>query len=369
MWDYTFNINIFNKIRKKKKIQKNSNLNELNNVKLKKTFDSKCFKAQIIDSINQKILEKTLKINIKKRNKYFYILLLVGLQMIAIFIQRIFRKEYNIHLNHSLLILLELIFFIIFSMIFLNYSLYLHQFVSFAILFLCHVIFFIQSIVFIKNLTYDQIFRSFFYLFSYSKFYCLYDVLGKKYLNTFMDGIYLFLFKMGITGLIPLLIYDLICYVCKLDNEYHGIFIYLFNDLSLLFIFRIFLSITLHISLWLIIYYFSPFHYIILDILENFLETVITLIINKDNEIEFSKEQIIAYLVLFPILFFDVLVFNEVIILNFWGLNKNTKLYILIREKKDNSRKTSYISNESYNCKNENEDNTLLYDDEDPQFY
>ena len=182
-----------------------------------------------------------------------------------------------------------------------------------------------------------------------------------------MDGIYLFLFKIGIAGLIPLVIYDLIFYVKDINNDYHGIFTYLFKYFNLLFIVRIFLSITLHITLWLIIYYFSPLHYIIIDIFENFLETIITLIINNDNNLQLTKGQIITYFALFPILFFDVLIFNEVVILNFWGLNKNTKLYILEREKKDITE-SSNVSNESYNYEIEEENNSL-FDDDDPKFY
>ena len=37
----------------------------------------------------------------------------------------------------------------------------------------------------------------FLFVVCYELFYCLVDVLGKKYLNKYLDGVYLFLFKWG----------------------------------------------------------------------------------------------------------------------------------------------------------------------------
>ena len=52
----------------------------------------------------------------------------------------------------------------------------------------------------------------FLFVVCYELFYCLVDVLGKKYLNKYLDGVYLFLFKWGIIISIPFLIYDLIAF-------------------------------------------------------------------------------------------------------------------------------------------------------------
>ena len=161
------------------------------------------------------------------------------------------------------------------------------------------------------------------------------DVLGKKYLNLYIDGIYLFLFKIGIAGLIPLLLYDIIAYFCNLDIKYHGIIQTLFFELpfwnTLLIFFLSFISI---IGIWLVIYYFSPCHFIIIEILGDFINIIYIFLFENEEE-DFKKGEIISFLILYPFLIFSVLVFNEIIILNFFSLSHNTKYYILKRAKKD----------------------------------
>ena len=80
---------------------------------------------------------------------------------------------------------------IIFSMIFLGFSLYIHQYLSLAIILICIIIFFIESIIYETDLTVINVFQSFIYTFFYEKAYSLSDVLGKKYLNKYMDDFYL----------------------------------------------------------------------------------------------------------------------------------------------------------------------------------
>ena len=94
--------------------------------------------------------------------------------------------------------------------------------------------------------------------------------------------------------------------------------------------------------MWLTIYYFSPCHYIIYESIANFLEIILA----KVTEIQgiFSKEEIITFYILYPILIFGTIVFNEIIILNFCGLNYNTKKEIMKREiiDSDNQRNDSF---------------------------
>ena len=77
----------------------------------------------------------------------------------------------------------------------------------------------------------------------------------------------------------------------------------------------------------------------------NFLEIIIDFI--KDEDDVYSKEEKITFNIFYPILIFDLLVFNEIIILNFWGLNKNTKLYIMEREINEHKIEESALSNEA----------------------
>lgn len=325
-------------------------------------------KAQLIETINLEKKEKLRRIKIKKM---LYILFLASLEMSAMLIQIFLKKNKRRQFNFSLLVILELLDLIIFSLLFLKYTLYKHQFVSFVIFLICHLIFFIQSMEKLDVKTIEFM-KSFLYYYSYENLYCLYDIFGKKYLNNFMDSIYLLLFKIGITGLVPLLFYDGIFYFCGVDDNYHGIFRSLIDNFKIWHILRdLFFSMILHIGMWLTFNYFSPLHYIIMDIFENFLEILYIEIMDKEAENKFSKKQINTFYVLYPILIFDTLVFNEILILNFWGLNENTKLYIMEREKLDIIHRTNNSitepdeeseiddENESKNKNNRNELETL----------
>ena len=116
---------------------------------------------------------------------------------------------------------LNYFFYIGFSTIFLNFTLYSHQYVSLSIIFISHIIIFTQSIKNQKDKNVINTFQSFLYIFTITKLFCLSDVFGKKYLNVYMDGIYLFLSKIGIISLIPLIIY--VAYFLGFGDKYHGI--------------------------------------------------------------------------------------------------------------------------------------------------
>ena len=251
---------------------------------------------------------------------------------------------------------------------FLNFSIYKHQYVSFLIFCVCHIIFFIQTIIYLK-ITTIQFFKSFLYFYSFEKAYCLLDVLGKKYLDTFNDGVYLLLFKIGIIGLPPLLIYDFIANLCGLNDKYHGIFKTIFHNFKFFdFSIELFYSIIADIGIWLTINYFSPCHYIILEITKNILNLSIRLIKKKEKKL-FSEKELIVFFIFYPIIIFDVLVFNEILILDFWGFSDNTRIKILKREKLDCKIVSTNLSSDSYEDRDESSIQDLeLYKEEDFSF-
>ena len=97
-----------------------------------------------------------------------------------------------------------------------------------------------------------------------------------------------------------------------------------FYILSLIYFF----SWLFEIGLWLSMYYFSPCYYFIFETISDFLE----IFFGYKN---FEVGQLISFFILYPILIFGLLVFNEVIILNFCGLDYNAKLKIMEREEND----------------------------------
>ena len=197
---------------------------------------------------------------------------------------------------------------------------------------------------------------SFVYSFSCEILFCLSDVIGKKYLNIYLDGVYLFLFKVGITGLIPLLIYDIICKCFDLGN-YHGIIetIFSHNISKWLLLINLLFSIIFQLGVWIIIYNFTPCHFIILEALGDLFKLIFSLFDKSDDKyINFVVQEMITFAILYPVLIFAVLVFNEILILNFFRLNYNTTLYITKREKID--RIISDLTNNDN--EEENEDNS-----------
>ena len=306
---------------------------------------------------------------VQKRKKLLFILLISGLQMTAMLIKNIFREKINKQLLQNISVLLESIFLIFFSIIFLGFSMHLHQYFSFSILALCMIIFVIETMV-IKKIKIFGLLSSLLYFFSYEILYCLSDVLGKKYLNIYIDGVYLFLFKVGITGLIPLIIYDIIAYYSGLDDNYHGIFksIYDNNITIWSLLLNLFSCLFFEIGLWLTIYYFSPCHFIILETLGDFFEIISLIIENEDNGDSFELGQKITFCILYPFIIFAVLVFNEIIILNFFGLSYNTKYYIMEREKIDiNSLLNRNLTVPDYEFEEEEQDQEQQQEQEQEQ--
>ena len=292
-------------------------------------------KEEIIQSIELSKKENLKKLKIQKRNKIVLILLLAGFHILALLIRNKFRNKINKNLLQHIPALFQIIFLISFSILFLGYSLYFHQYVSMVLISICTFIFLLEAAIYTEEITFKKFFVCLLYYLSYELLYCLADVLGKKYLNSYIDGVYLFLFKIGITGLIPLLFYDTIAYFSNFDDKYHGIIQTLFFDLPFMNTLSfLFLSVIIIIGIWLVIYYFSPCHFIIIETLGDFINLIYIHFFEKEDE-DFNKGEIISFFILYPFLIFGVLVFNEVIILNFFRLNYNTKYYILQRAKID----------------------------------
>lgn len=81
----------------------------------------------------------------------------------------------------------------------------------------------------------------------------------------------------------------------------------------------------------LTVYFFTPYHFIISESLSQIVSTIIKRTIN-DYPV---YERVIIY-IFFVIIIFATLIYNEIIILNFWNLNENTKHMILLRQGTEN---------------------------------
>ena len=317
-------------------------------------------------NVIMEIEEKSLEMEkIQKKKKLYFVILISVLQIVAVIIKNIFKNKIKEGLKLNIAVLIEIILLITFSMKFLGLIIYSHQIFSAIILFICLIIFFVESVIYNDDIGIKEVIEGFIFYFFVQLFYSLSDVLGKKYLNTFTDNFYLFLFKIGIVGLIPFTLYGIIaCYIdiSKNDKDKNFQIFQIFLDIPvLIYLEELIFSCLFEIGLWLTIYYLTPCHYIIFEAIADFLE-IILYEFDHDTKKYTKDEQKITYFILYPILIFAVLVFNEIIILNFCGLNYNTKIQIMEREKIDIF--CNNINEQQLIINDEDDDDEIIYNNE-----
>ena len=230
------------------------------------------------------------------------------------------------------------IFFIIFNYIILSFfilkkKLYKHNYVTSAIIAFILIILFIITTFYIKS---EAIFPSILYYFGYAFCFGLYGILGKRYMNNFFHTPHYLMFVLGLMGTFALIIFDLFVYFLYPEND--EIFIGFqknVNDISKVFIFisNIILQWMWNVGIWFTIYYLSPCHYFISEYISEYAYYLVNA--NKSNDDFYKTTNIVIFSIAFFINLFLCLVFNEVIILNFLGLDYNTNKRILEREYTD----------------------------------
>ena len=331
------NNNNNNSINTEQKTQSQASLLPINNIQ------------QEIENLEQQKGKK------QRRKQWLFVGGIAALQLSAIILKTFWKINMEETLKLNISVLIEVFLLIIFSYNFLGLKIHSHQVFSFLIIFICLTIFFLESLFYEeKGIVIKHLIEDIVNYFLVQLVYCLSDVLGKKYLNTYIDSPYLLLFKMGIIGIIPIIIYGIIIEFLNVDNQDHKIFSCFKTIFFPFYLIDLMFSILYEIGIWLTIYYFSPCHYIVFEMISDFIEVLLTIFIKNDQNKGFDEsynfEQKITFYILYPILIFIVLVFNEIIILNFWGLSYNTKAKIREREKKD-------INTNNLNQKLMNDDN------------
>ena len=145
-------------------------------------------------------------------------------------------------------------------------------------------------------------------------------------MNTFFISPYYLMFMIGSINIILLIIYELFAYF--LNPDISGIIIGFKDNVDsvgkvFLFILDIFLQGIWNLGIWLTVYYLTPCHYFISEYISEYVYYMITAL--ESLEDFYSKVNIVIFSISYFINFFCCLVFNEVIILNFFGLDFNTK--------------------------------------------
>ena len=272
---------------------------------------------------------------LKKGKKIRSIFFLLILSIIGI-ISNLFHEKYKAGIEigkQSIGIFFEIINFIVLSMIILNVKIYSHHKFSLGIISFTLLILTISFIIYTDE---DKIIKALWFYFLNAFFYCLYDVLGKKYMLLYFHSPYNTMLYIGLINSCILIIYDVISFIYF--KEYNGIikgfqenfnfsFIYIFSGI-------IFLEFLWNLGIWLTIYFFNPCYFIISESISETIYYIFDLLIYGNNN-NFSLFNIILYSISYFINIISSLIFNEIIIIDCFGFSQFTKKKIEERERLD----------------------------------
>jgi len=277
----------------------------------------------------------------KKRMKSY--IFLGGLCILSLFCYyyRYFFEKYSAReFKQSMGIFFDIGGYIVLSMLILKQKLYFHNFVSMGIIAVLLIVLFIMTTVCIEDK--NSIWKSFIYYLFYIILFILYDILKKKYMNMFFNTPYFMMLVIGIFGCVFVLIYDFIAFL--IDNDKEEVakgFRENINDAGKAF--ALILDLIIHfiwnLGLWLTIYYLTPCHIFMSEYISEYIYYIQD-VNNPPNPKFYKTHNVVIFSIFAFINFCCCLVFNEVVILNFFNLDYNTKKRIQERQRHE-SRQTN----------------------------
>ena len=270
----------------------------------------------------------------RKMKSILYLFLLSIIGIVTFFLRYYFYsyyfKEEHAYTNLSIRTFFQIINYSILSYIILKYKLYLHHIVSFGIITIILIVIFFLTLEYIT----DIILPFIFYFLSELGF-ALFDVLIKWHMEIFFNNPYSNMFYIGLIVLIPLLLYDIIAYF--IYSNASGIIIGFQDNINSVgdffsFILDLIMEYLWNLGIWLLIFYYTPCHFFISEYISQIFYFIIQGIKNTSP---FYSDNWHIFLICYLIILFFCLIFNEVIILNFWNLNYNTKKNIIQRGRRE----------------------------------
>ena len=223
-----------------------------------------------------------------------------------------------------------LFFLPIFSKIILKSELFKHQILSLFISIIGIILLFIPMALKIEK---DDININILIIFV-SAAGSFFTVMIKHLTHNYFLSIYFCLLFIGFFSLVILLFGFIIFYLINehnLDN-----FIENFKGENLLsityLILNIIFNLILYILSFLIIYFFSPTLFMVTDLINPIIGWTISLFINEQ---EYKTIEIILNIIGYFIVLFSSLIYNEIIICNFFGLNRNTKKFLEEKQREE----------------------------------
>ena len=278
----------------------------------------------------------------KEMNKYnikYKYLSLLGLSLIYIIplgLEAFTLSDININFKAGSSLFYYIFFYVLFSRIILGVKISNHHLLSIIIIIACMPIMLTLFIFNEKEKDYFKLFLHSLYFILITALFSIYNTLEKKYFNKFMDSIYHLMFVVGCICATILMIYELITisiFGIK-ETTYNGIIFQILKNIKeysylyiLYFILDVFTAFIWLLGIQLIIYFLSPCHIIIAESLSQIITTILKNSISKYH----IAAKIIIYII-YTIIIFSSLIYNEVIIINIYSLSKDTKKKIILRE-------------------------------------
>ena len=266
-----------------------------------------------------------------KKNKLHIFLMLSAMSILLVLstITAIYSKGKNVFERR----LYFLFFIALFSKIILKLDIFSHQILSLLIAFIGLILLFIPVLLVIEK---DDLIINI-CIFASSIGFSLFLVLCRLLTQNYYMSPYLCILFIGIYSTLITLIGYIIYSLIKYKNLSYIIDAFNFENieldgklLGLYYLLSFFFGSLLQILTILVIYYFSPTLWIVTDIISPFLSWIVSSI--KDGE---SGRNIAFNCLGYFIVFFSSLIYNEIIICNFYGLNENVKKCIEERQKEE----------------------------------
>ena len=264
--------------------------------------------------------------------------------------------------RNSIGIIFEIIILYLLSFFILKAKYYKHHYFSISVILITLIVLFILYLKQVNDSEYS-IYNSIWYYFVY---YCLYgsfNILIKKYLSVYYYSLYFILLIMSTFSCFLMLFYDIVAFFA--NRKLSGIIVSFAENLNsvgsvFLFIVDLLFLFISNLGMFWTIYYFTPFHLIIVEFISELINYYIKLIQYKQGQVIdngkydfiFNTNNIALFSVIFLINLICSLIFNEIFILKFCKLEYNTKKYI--KERAENDISSIFVENISVNSSNDN---------------
>ena len=286
-------------------------------------------KSNGIIDIEIKKIEKT-----KKLKNLICILILSGINMcFSHFNYESYHGKRTIGLSY------KIIMFFLLSHFLLKYKYDKLHYITFVINVITLIIKY--SITIIVTDSKQYVGKHIWFYFVYALSFCLFFIVGKYYIDNYYQTPYFILLSIGIIISSILIIIALIKYWAGYESQIFAGFSDNVNTTKNVFLFLgdIITQFGMYLGLWITVYYFTVCHTIIS---ENIMEIGYYIIDFQQNETLWEGKKIDLNIHLYPYIhiinLICSLIFNEIIILRFCGLDYSTNLRTQEREIEDSKK-------------------------------